>query len=376
MIITLENLLKVGNNGKGYKIEEVPSSVIDNIKKYIPILQEIQNLWGKEFKFSSVYRSPEHNATIKDAAKQSGHMRGVCFDIVDSQEQDFAKWLMERLSLLTKYGIWIEHPAYTCGKITNWVHIGFEKKSVRAFKPKADSVPNSKIFNGTEQPQDIIKLDNKINENTEVKNNDGVMQKAKDIALNVGDKILQNIPGVNIGYNIIKGAFAKNEAPIQEFNSEQILELEKEKENTIQAQEATKQIELQNASKFMCLLENILSKAKDTNEIVALIAKIYKNAYITLSIMSVVCLLLLHYNQYFFFDDAMKHTLSIAIACAMTLGFILPIIPFALAYPPISKIVDALTGSIVKFASLPGKAVGTIEFVADTGKKIVNKIIK
>lgn len=367
-MITLEKLIKAGNGGKGYKIDEIPNNVIENIKKCIPALQAIENEWGKEFVFNSVYRSPEVNAKTPGAAKLSGHMQGLCFDIAD-KNQDFAKWIMNRLDLLEKYGIWIEHPAYTA----TWLHIGFIKKSVRAFKPKPDSVVVSKFFNGSEQPTKKITLENKNdNEIKETNNNDNSMN-WKKVAKTGAEVVVGGLTGGS-SYLIgaVKGIFSSDKQEEQPLTQEQTLELEKEKQDTLQAQEATKQAELLNASKGMDLLNTAISNPNAQ----PIIKLAYKNAYITLFVCSGIFLYLLKNKEKFFFDQPASHSIQVLLLSCASLTVILPIIPFAIAYPPIAKIVDAITDSLAQLCKFPGKAIGGAEYGGELIKRVGDKIIK
>lgn len=385
-MITLEKLLKAGNGGKGYKIDEVPDNVIENIKKCIPALQAIENEWGKEFVFNSVYRAPELNAKVS-GAKFSGHMQGLCFDIADNNNQDFAKWIMNRLDLLEKWGIWIEHPAYT-KKLGYWVHIGFIKKSVRAFKPKPDSPVVSKFFNGSEQPTKKITLENKKDNEIKEENNNESNMDVKKIGKSVVDVVASVVTNplspIGMVLQVGKKLLGRGEEERQPLTQEQEMELEKEKQDTLQAQEATKQAELLNASKGMDLIQCILSKAKDINEIMILIGRAYKHAYYTLLITFIVSLALiltnkivpLWFEKFVLFDDTIQHTLFVIIMSIISLMIILGTIPFAIAYPPIAKIVDAITDSLAQLCKFPGKAIGSVEYGGELVKRAVDRLTK
>jgi hypothetical protein len=78
---------------------------------------------------SSGFRPSSVNANIANAAKKSLHMSCLAIDIVDDKDQSLSKRLLKDAednkdsSLLTKHGLWLEHPKHTIGKFTNWTHL-------------------------------------------------------------------------------------------------------------------------------------------------------------------------------------------------------------------------------------------------------------
>lgn len=87
---------------------------------------------------TSGFRTSGANAATSNAAKKSLHMQCLAVDILDNANQDLAKLIVSRPELLEKYDLWIEDPAATRGKNTNWVHLDIGTRSdrpIRMFKP-------------------------------------------------------------------------------------------------------------------------------------------------------------------------------------------------------------------------------------------------
>jgi hypothetical protein len=65
-------------------------------------------------------------------------MLGKAIDIKDDKDQKLASLILSNPQLLKKYDLWLEDPAHTKGKNTNWVHldVGTRKdRDLRMFKP-------------------------------------------------------------------------------------------------------------------------------------------------------------------------------------------------------------------------------------------------
>lgn len=135
-IITLEKFL-MGRD------KQYPSEYSEEIKNNATILLEKVNallldLGIKEAEVSSGWRPAVVNAGIANAAKKSLHMLGKAIDIVDDKNQTLCKAILTKPELLKKYNIWMEDPASTIGKNTNWCHIDIGTRSdrpLRIFKP-------------------------------------------------------------------------------------------------------------------------------------------------------------------------------------------------------------------------------------------------
>lgn len=89
-------------------------------------------------KVSSGFRPSEVNANIANAAKKSLHTQCLAVDYLDDKNQTLAKLCASKPELLRKYGLFLEDPASTIGKNTNWCHLDLGTRSdrpSRVFKP-------------------------------------------------------------------------------------------------------------------------------------------------------------------------------------------------------------------------------------------------
>lgn len=124
------------------EIKENAISFLSNVNAYLEELTKDSPHKAK--RITSGFRPAEVNAKTKGAAKKSLHQTGQAIDILDTKDQDLAKLAVAdaekgKDSLATKYGVWIEDPAHTKGKWTNWLHLDCSKtrkgRAVRVFKP-------------------------------------------------------------------------------------------------------------------------------------------------------------------------------------------------------------------------------------------------
>lgn len=87
----------------------------------------------KLYTVSSGFRPTSINSQIKNASKQSLHMKCEAVDLLD-RDGSLAKLIATRPDLLITYQLWLEDPAATKG----WTHldIGTRKdRPIRIFKP-------------------------------------------------------------------------------------------------------------------------------------------------------------------------------------------------------------------------------------------------
>ena len=98
--------------------EEVKDNIDELIEKVNALLAD---LGVKSVKLSSGFRPSAVNAKIANAAKKSNHSIGKALDIMDDKNQSLAKKVT--IELLEKHDLYMEDPAYTKGKSTNWVHL-------------------------------------------------------------------------------------------------------------------------------------------------------------------------------------------------------------------------------------------------------------
>lgn len=119
---------------------EVKTNITELLNKVNDLLNEL-NITNVDV--SSGFRPSEVNAKVLNAAKKSLHTTGQAIDIIDTKDQKLSKKLQEDAeknkenSLITKYGLWLEHPQHTIGKNTNWCHLDTSKsrknRPVRVF---------------------------------------------------------------------------------------------------------------------------------------------------------------------------------------------------------------------------------------------------
>lgn len=96
------------------------------------------NLQVKKAEVSSGWRPAAINAATANAAKKSLHMQAKAIDIKDDKGQTLANKILTKPDLLISLDLWLEDPAATRGKNTNWVHLDFgvrPNRPLRMFKP-------------------------------------------------------------------------------------------------------------------------------------------------------------------------------------------------------------------------------------------------
>ena len=103
----------------------MPENVKKNIKKLAGHLEVIRAALNTPLKISSGYRSPERNASIPGAAKNSYHMKGMAADIQTSLPTTKVFEVIEKLIEEKKI------PAGGVGLYNNWVHYDFRGKNAR-----------------------------------------------------------------------------------------------------------------------------------------------------------------------------------------------------------------------------------------------------
>lgn len=99
------------------------SAIIDkNLMNLFIRLNELQCAWGKDIVLTSGLRNSDLQQKLIDEgrthATHSAHLSGCAADISDPSGY-LATWIMERLSLMEKIGLWVEDPHYT----PTWLHV-------------------------------------------------------------------------------------------------------------------------------------------------------------------------------------------------------------------------------------------------------------
>jgi hypothetical protein len=107
--------------------DEVRKNAIDLLSKVNMLLDD---LGVDKVLLSSGFRTSSANSSA-GGAKRSGHMAGQSLDIQDDKEQSLAKLCAAHPALLRKYGLFLENPDFTKGKISNWLHLDTIKRSDR-----------------------------------------------------------------------------------------------------------------------------------------------------------------------------------------------------------------------------------------------------
>ena len=134
--ITLEQYLM--GREKTYA-SELSQDIINNINELLDKVNCLLfELKVEKVSVSSGWRPAAVNAATAGSAKKSLHMTGKAVDILDSSDQQLAHLVLSKPELLKTYGLWVEDPASTKGKNTNWVHLDIGTRSdrpLRMFKP-------------------------------------------------------------------------------------------------------------------------------------------------------------------------------------------------------------------------------------------------
>lgn len=123
-----EYLTASGSNPERSSHKELTPELINNANTLLFKLQELFEGLGidlSKYKFSSGFRPTDVNSKIPNAAKKSLHSKCLAADIIDDKEQNLAKLMQSdnAKKLRKKLGIWLESPAATKGKFTNWCHL-------------------------------------------------------------------------------------------------------------------------------------------------------------------------------------------------------------------------------------------------------------
>ena len=111
--------------------DEVKANTEELLKRVNALLQNINII---KVNVASGFRPSDVNANIANAAKKSLHMSGEAIDLEDKLGE-LDRLIGNHPNLLTKHGLWLEHPEATPG----WCHLDISKKRtdrpIRIFKP-------------------------------------------------------------------------------------------------------------------------------------------------------------------------------------------------------------------------------------------------
>jgi hypothetical protein len=112
--------------------KEVTTNAVELLASVHSFLEELGHTMKVDV--TSGFRPSQVNAGISNAAVRSLHMTGQAIDLMDDENQTLANLILEEAnknqqkSLLSKHGLWLEHPKHTRGVRTNWVHLDNSKK--------------------------------------------------------------------------------------------------------------------------------------------------------------------------------------------------------------------------------------------------------
>lgn len=140
IMLTLKRYLTADNK---YPDRETHVELNDEIKKNAEDLLKRVNallidLGIDKVSVSSGFRTSAVNANTPGSAKKSAHMTGRAVDLVDDKNQTICKKILAKPELLKKHGLWMEDPAHTIGRNTNWCHLDVvdrKDRPIRVFKP-------------------------------------------------------------------------------------------------------------------------------------------------------------------------------------------------------------------------------------------------
>jgi len=138
MVITIKDYLTASNS---YPEREKHSGVnTANAERLVTAINAfLQEIGAKgPFRISSGFRPPEVNSKIANAAKKSLHTQCLAIDLLDDKNQSIAKLCASKPDIMRKYGLFLEDPASTIGKNTNWCHLDLGLRAdrpSRVFKP-------------------------------------------------------------------------------------------------------------------------------------------------------------------------------------------------------------------------------------------------
>jgi len=139
-MLTLKRYLTADNK---YPDRETHKELNDEIKKNAEDLLKrvnalLADLGIDKVAVSSGFRPSGVNANTPGSAKKSAHMRGSAIDLSDDKSQTICKKILAKPELLKKHGLWMEDPARTIGKNTNWTHLDTvvrKDRPIQVFKP-------------------------------------------------------------------------------------------------------------------------------------------------------------------------------------------------------------------------------------------------
>lgn len=106
-----------------------------NLIKLLEAVNKLRIDWGKPLVVNSGYRPGHYNKSAKGATR-SAHTTCEAVDFRDDNQGTFAKWCLNNLNLLEKYGLYMESPTATQEPPSRfWVHLQIRPTKNRVFLP-------------------------------------------------------------------------------------------------------------------------------------------------------------------------------------------------------------------------------------------------
>jgi hypothetical protein len=130
--------------------DSIPKDHQENLKDLLVKINKIRSAYNRPMIVTSGYRTKEDQKRINPGAPFSGHLRGECVDIADS-DGELAKWILKNLEMAKDLGFWFEHFGYTHPKNKGWwVHFSIKppKSNKRIFIPSSSLNPNPEFWDG------------------------------------------------------------------------------------------------------------------------------------------------------------------------------------------------------------------------------------
>lgn len=91
---------------------EYTAEISTNLDKLLPIINKIQQAYGKKFTINSGWRPPSINENTPGAAPASKHTLGLAVDVADADGQ-VMHWTLSNLGLMKELGVHMEDWRWT-----------------------------------------------------------------------------------------------------------------------------------------------------------------------------------------------------------------------------------------------------------------------
>lgn len=138
-MITFKELLS------GHIINDLPILHQHNLEDLLVKMNKIRDAYGKPMIPTSGYRSLQDQMRINPKCPKSGHMRGECVDIQDSNDE-LREFILQNKQLIVDLGLYLEDFRYCKG----WIHFSIKPPASgnRVFVPYAGPTPHPELWDG------------------------------------------------------------------------------------------------------------------------------------------------------------------------------------------------------------------------------------